>query len=429
LASIIFNFWGEIRLKYYLRSVNYQQTLDYLFSALPMYQRIGTSAFKKDLTNTLKLCESLSNPQNELKTIHVAGTNGKGSSSHMIASVLQSAGYKVGLYTSPHLKSFTERIRINGTPISEPEVVDFVARLKPMIDEVQPSFFEMTVAMAFDYFRNQQVDVAVIEVGLGGRLDSTNIITPEISLITNIGYDHMDMLGDTLAKISFEKAGIIKEGIPVVIAESQRETKSVFLKIATERNARITFADQFGLDWDAYELDLFGSYQKKNIKGVLVTLNKLKDQGWKINEQAVRQGLANVLSQTGLKGRWQQLGEKPLVICDTGHNKEAFDYIIPQIEATKHEQLFMVLGFVNDKKLDELIPKLPKHAQYIFCEANVPRAMKLDQLKALADPFSLKADYVKDVNAAFALAKSKATEKDMIYIGGSTFVVAEIEDL
>jgi dihydrofolate synthase/folylpolyglutamate synthase len=237
------------------------------------------------------------------------------------------------------------------------------------------------------------------------------------------------MLGDTLAKISFEKAGIIKEGIPVVIAESQRETKSVFLKIATERNARITFADQFGLDWDAYELDLFGSYQKKNIKGVLVTLNKLKDQGWKINEQAVRQGLANVLSQTGLKGRWQQLGEKPLVICDTGHNKEAFDYIIPQIEATKHEQLFMVLGFVNDKKLDELIPKLPKHAQYIFCEANVPRAMKLDQLKALADPFSLKADYVKDVNAAFALAKSKATEKDMIYIGGSTFVVAEIEDL
>jgi dihydrofolate synthase/folylpolyglutamate synthase len=429
LASIIFNFWGEIRLKYYLRSVNYQQTLDYLFSALPMYQRIGTSAFKKDLTNTLKLCESLSNPQNEFKTIHVAGTNGKGSSSHMIASVLQSAGYKVGLYTSPHLKSFTERIRINGTPISEPEVVDFVARLKPMIDEVQPSFFEMTVAMAFDYFRNQQVDVAVIEVGLGGRLDSTNIITPEISLITNIGYDHMDMLGDTLAKISFEKAGIIKEGIPVVIAESQRETKSVFLKIATERNARITFADQFGLDWDAYELDLFGSYQKKNIKGVLVTLNKLKDQGWKINEQAVRQGLANVLSQTGLKGRWQQLGEKPLVICDTGHNKEAFDYIIPQIEATKHEQLFMVLGFVNDKKLDELIPKLPKHAQYIFCEANVPRAMKLDQLKALADPFSLKADYVKDVNAAFALAKSKATEKDMIYIGGSTFVVAEIEDL
>ncbi|MFT6215797.1 MAG: dihydrofolate synthase/folylpolyglutamate synthase [Roseivirga sp.] len=429
MASIIFNFWGEIRLKYYLRSVNYQQTLDYLFSALPMYQRIGTSAFKKDLTNTLKLCESLSNPQNELKTIHVAGTNGKGSSSHMIASVLQSAGYKVGLYTSPHLKSFTERIRINGTPISEPEVVDFVARLKPMIDEVQPSFFEMTVAMAFDYFRNQQVDVAVIEVGLGGRLDSTNIITPEISLITNIGYDHMDMLGDTLAKISFEKAGIIKEGIPVVIAESQRETKSVFLKIATERNARITFADQFGLDWDAYELDLFGSYQKKNIKGVLVTLNKLKDQGWKINEQAVRQGLANVLSQTGLKGRWQQLGEKPLVICDTGHNKEAFDYIIPQIEATKHEQLFMVLGFVNDKKLDELIPKLPKHAQYIFCEANVPRAMKLDQLKALADPFSLKADYVKDVNAAFALAKSKATEKDMIYIGGSTFVVAEIEDL
>jgi dihydrofolate synthase/folylpolyglutamate synthase len=409
--------------------VNYQQTLDYLFSALPMYQRIGNSAFKKDLTNTLMLCEALGNPQNEFKSIHIAGTNGKGSSSHMIASVLQSAGYKVGLYTSPHLKSFTERIRINGRPISEEGVVDFVARLKPTIDQVQPSFFEMTVAMAFDYFRNEEVDVAVIEVGLGGRLDSTNIITPEISLITNIGFDHMDMLGDTLEKIAFEKAGIIKDSVPVVIGETQTETRSVFLKIVKERNANITFADQFGLNWQEYDLDLFGSYQQKNIKGVLVTLNKLKNLGWKITEENIKEGLAEVRSKTGLKGRWQQLAESPLIICDTGHNKEAFDYIIPQIEATPYQQLFMVLGFVNDKKLDELIPKLPKGAHFVFCEAKVPRAMKLDQIKTLTEPFALNAEYVLDVNEAIQLAKSKANKDDMIYIGGSTFVVAEIEDL
>lgn len=409
--------------------MNYQQTLDYLFSALPMYQRIGNSAFKKDLTNTLMLCEALGNPQNEFKSIHIAGTNGKGSSSHMIASVLQSAGYKVGLYTSPHLKSFTERIRINGRPISEEGVVDFVARLKPTIDQVQPSFFEMTVAMAFDYFRNEEVDVAVIEVGLGGRLDSTNIITPEISLITNIGFDHMDMLGDTLEKIAFEKAGIIKDSVPVVIGETQTETRSVFLKIVKERNANITFADQFGLNWQEYDLDLFGSYQQKNIKGVLVTLNKLKNLGWKITEENIKEGLAEVRSKTGLKGRWQQLAESPLIICDTGHNKEAFDYIIPQIEATPYQQLFMVLGFVNDKKLDELIPKLPKGAHFVFCEAKVPRAMKLDQIKTLTEPFALNAEYVLDVNEAIQLAKSKANKDDMIYIGGSTFVVAEIEDL
>ncbi|MFT6828285.1 MAG: dihydrofolate synthase/folylpolyglutamate synthase [Roseivirga sp.] len=394
-----------------------------------MYQRIGNSAFKKDLTNTLMLCEALGNPQNEFKSIHIAGTNGKGSSSHMIASVLQSAGYKVGLYTSPHLKSFTERIRINGRPISEEGVVDFVARLKPTIDQVQPSFFEMTVAMAFDYFRNEEVDVAVIEVGLGGRLDSTNIITPEISLITNIGFDHMDMLGDTLEKIAFEKAGIIKDSVPVVIGETQTETRSVFLKIVKERNANITFADQFGLNWQEYDLDLFGSYQQKNIKGVLVTLNKLKNLGWKITEENIKEGLAEVRSKTGLKGRWQQLAESPLIICDTGHNKEAFDYIIPQIEATPYQQLFMVLGFVNDKKLDELIPKLPKGAHFVFCEAKVPRAMKLDQIKTLTEPFALNAEYVLDVNEAIQLAKSKANKDDMIYIGGSTFVVAEIEDL
>ena len=272
-----------------------------------MYQRVGNVAFKKDLTNTVKLCAALDNPQDKFKTVHVAGTNGKGSSSHMIASILQSAGYKVGLYTSPHLKSFTERIRINGQPISEENVVDFVARIQPQIEEIQPSFFEMTVAMAFDYFAKEQVDIAVIEVGLGGRLDSTNVITPVVSLITNIGFDHMDMLGDTLEKIAFEKAGIIKEGVPVVIGESQNETTPVFQQVAKERNSPLIFADQKTWDTTAYQLDLPGSYQAKNLKGVLASIEILRHQGWNIPEGSIAQGLNSVRTQTGLKGRWQVL--------------------------------------------------------------------------------------------------------------------------
>tara|TARA_R110000823_G_scaffold295431_1_gene414633 strand:- start:114566 stop:115795 length:1230 start_codon:yes stop_codon:yes gene_type:complete len=409
--------------------VNYQQTLDYLFSALPMYQRVGNVAFKKDLTNTIKLCEAVNNPQHKFKSVHVAGTNGKGSSSHMLASVFQSAGYKVGLYTSPHLKSFTERIRINGQPIPEQYVVDFVARIQPTIDEIHPSFFEMTVAMAFDYFAEEQVDIAIIEVGLGGRLDSTNIITPELSLITNIGFDHMDMLGNTLQEIAFEKAGVIKRNIPVVIGESQNETTSVFTKKAKEMNSELVFADQEPLNTSEYSLDLPGAYQAKNIKGVLASVNVLRNKGWKISEEALAHGLANVRTQTGLKGRWQILSEAPLTVCDTGHNKEAFDYIIPQIESCSFEKLYMVLGFVNDKKLDTLIPRLPAQAEFIFCEAKVPRAMKLERIEELVSPYGLKADFVQDVNEAIALAKSKATKNDMIYIGGSTFVVAEIEAL
>ena len=394
-----------------------------------MYQRVGNVAFKKDLTNTVKLCAALHNPQDKFKTVHVAGTNGKGSSSHMIASILQSAGYKVGLYTSPHLKSFTERIRINGQPISEENVVDFVARIQPQIEAVQPSFFEMTVAMAFDYFAKEQVDIAVIEVGLGGRLDSTNVITPVVSLITNIGFDHMDMLGDTLEKIAFEKAGIIKEGVPVVIGESQNETTTVFKQVAKERNSPLVFADQKLWDITAYQLDLPGSYQAKNLKGVLASIEILRHQGWNIPEGSIAQGLNSVRMQTGLKGRWQVLNEKPLTVCDTGHNNEAFDYILPQLNACDFDELFMVMGFVNDKKLDQLIPRLPQNAHFIFCEAKVPRAMKLDRLKELTDNYGLNRSFVSDVNDAISLARSKASEKDMIYIGGSTFVVAEIEEL
>lgn len=394
-----------------------------------MYQRVGNVAFKKDLTNTLRLCEVLYKPQNKFKSIHVAGTNGKGSSSHMLASILQSAGYKVGLYTSPHLKSFTERIRINGKPIPEQNVVDFVTKIRSTIEEIKPSFFEMTVAMAFDYFAKEKVDVAVVEVGLGGRLDSTNVITPELSLITNIGFDHMDMLGNTLQEIAFEKAGIIKRNVPVIIGESQNETTAVFDKVAKEKESQLLFADQLVFDTSKYRLDLPGTYQAKNIKGVLASINVLDNCGWEISEEALVHGLANVRSQTGLKGRWQILSEAPLTVCDTGHNKEAFDYIIPQIASCSYEKLYMVLGFVNDKKLDGLIPRLPTKAEFIFCEAKVPRAMKLEHIQELTKPFNLKSDFVQDVNEAIALAKSKATKNDMIYIGGSTFVVAEIEEL
>lgn len=394
-----------------------------------MYQRVGNVAFKKDLNNTIKLCEAVNNPQHKFKSVHVAGTNGKGSSSHMLASIFQSAGYKVGLYTSPHLKSFTERIRINGQPIPEQYVVDFVVRIQPTIDEIHPSFFEMTVAMAFDYFAEEQVDIAIIEVGLGGRLDSTNIITPELSLITNIGFDHMDMLGNTLQEIAFEKAGVIKRNVPVVIGEFQNETTSVFTKKAKEMNSELVFADQEPLNTSEYSLDLPGTYQTKNIKGVLAAVDMLRNKGWEISEEALAHGLANVRTQTSLKGRWQILSEAPLTVCDTGHNKEAFDYIIPQIESSSFEKLYMVLGFVNDKKLDTLIPRLPAQAEFIFCEAKVPRAMKLERIEELVSPYGLKADFVQDVNEAIALAKSKATKNDMIYIGGSTFVVAEIEAL
>lgn len=408
--------------------MTYQEALDFMLKALPMYQRVGQAAFKKDLTNTIKLCEALGNPHKKFKSIHVAGTNGKGSTSHMLASVLQTNGYQVGLYTSPHLKSFTERIRINGQEVDESFVISFVEDNQKLIEEIQPSFFEMTVAMAFQYFAQQKVDIAVIEVGLGGRLDSTNIITPEVSVITNIGFDHMEMLGDTLEKIAFEKAGIIKEQVPVVITEKQPETEVVFRKVAEKKEAPISFAEE--LSFDEIPLsDLQGAYQAKNIKGVLATLQVLKEQDWNITDENTRFGLSQVQSNTGLKGRWQQLNSHPLTICDTGHNKEAFQYIVDQLSRQLYKDLYMVLGFVKEKDLNPILAMLPEHANLIFCEPKIPRALLIDELKAKTNHLKQGRDYVQDVNEAIALAKSKATAEDMIYIGGSTFVVAEIEGL
>lgn len=399
-----------------------------MFKALPMYQRVGQAAFKKDLTNTIRLCEALGNPHKQFKSIHVAGTNGKGSTSHMLASVLQASGYQVGLYTSPHLKSFTERIRINGQEVDESFVVSFVEDNQELIQEIQPSFFEMTVAMAFQYFAQQKVDIAVIEVGLGGRLDSTNIITPEVSVITNIGFDHMEMLGDTLEKIAFEKAGIIKKQVPVVITEKQAETEAVFRNVAVEKEAPISFAED--LSFDEIPLsDLQGAYQVKNVKGVLATLEILKEQGWNITVGSTQLGLSQVQANTGLKGRWQQLNSHPLTICDTGHNKEAFQYIIDQISRQIYNNLYMVLGFVKEKDLNPILTMLPENAKLIFCEPKIPRALLIDELKAKTSHLKQELDYVQDVNEAIELAKSKAAADDMIYIGGSTFVVAEIEGL
>ncbi|MBO3697323.1 folylpolyglutamate synthase/dihydrofolate synthase family protein [Roseivirga sp. E12] len=405
--------------------MNYQETLDYLFQALPMYQRVGKAAFKKDLSNTIALCEHLGNPQNGFKSIHVAGTNGKGSSSHMLASILQASGLKVGLYTSPHLKNFTERIKINGQEISRLSVIEFVESNKAVIETIQPSFFEMTVAMAFDHFAREKVDIAVIEVGLGGRLDSTNIITPEICLITNIGFDHMEMLGDTLPEIAREKAGVIKEGVPVVVSELNTETKPVFDSVAASRKAQISYADKD----TSLETDLKGGYQQMNVSGVLKVIEVLGDLGWDIEEPAIKKGLLNVVRSTGLKGRWQTIGINPLTICDTGHNKDAFQYIVDQLNDQKFRELHMVLGFVNDKNIDDLIHMIPKNAHLTFCQSSVPRAMPLEVLKSKVNALNIEAEFIRDVNEAMTHARNRAEENDLIFVGGSTFVVAEIDNL
>jgi dihydrofolate synthase/folylpolyglutamate synthase len=420
---------------------NYSSALNYLYDRLPMFQRIGAAAYNRDLTNTLALCEALGNPQNKLKCIHVAGTNGKGSSSHMIAAMLQSAGYKTGLYTSPHLKEFTERIRINGQEIEQAFVVDFVKRIKPSIEKISPSFFEMTVAMAFDYFVFQGVDVAVIEVGLGGRLDSTNVITPLVSLITNISYDHKDLLGNTLQQIAFEKAGIIKRTAPVVISEEQTEVRDVFLKKAAEENTPLEFASsRFTFDgrtisengiirFEDMNPQLKGDYQTKNIPGVLLTIEKLNEKGFLISEANIKSGIENVITLTGLKGRWQKLGEQPLIIADTGHNEAGIQEIVKQISSIKYERLHMVIGMVKDKDISGVLRLLPKEANYYFCQAKIPRAMDANDLAKNAQEFTLLGEIVPDVNSALTRAKERAGKNDFIFIGGSTFVVAEINDL
>jgi len=403
--------------------MTYKETTDWMFSQLPMYQMQGASAYKKDLSNTILLMNHLHNPEAKFKSIHVAGTNGKGSTSSMIASILQEAGYKVGLYTSPHLKDFRERIRINGDKISEDFVIDFIADNKSFFEANQLSFFEMTVGLAFDFFAKTQVDVAIIEVGMGGRLDSTNVITPLLSVITNIGFDHTDFLGNTLSKIAFEKAGIIKSNIPVVIGEYEEETQSVFLDKAKIEDSPIYFAQDN--PEVTYECVLLGDYQRKNLKTVLQAIDLLKTD-FNIEVNQIKLGLKNVIQNTGLLGRWQILNTQPFTVCDTAHNSQGLKIVLDQIQKHTFEALHVVLGVVNDKDLDSILPLFPKNAKYYFCKPNVPRGLDADKLGKKANDFGLIGKVYDSVSEAYINAKLLAQKTDFIYIGGSTFVVAEI---
>jgi dihydrofolate synthase/folylpolyglutamate synthase len=403
--------------------MTYKETTDWMFAQLPMFHMQGASAYKKDLTNTHLLVEHLQHPEIKFKSIHVAGTNGKGSTSSMIASILQEAGYKVGLYTSPHLKDFRERIRINGKMISEDFVVDFILENKSFFEANQLSFFEMTVGLAFDYFAKEQVDVAVIEVGMGGRLDSTNVITPLVSVITNIGFDHMQFLGDTLPEIATEKAGIIKSNIPVVIGEYTEETKSVFLDKAKFEDAPIYFAQDN--PEVTYECALLGDYQVHNKKTVLQTIELLQSQ-FNIEEKHIKLGLKNVIQNTGLLGRWQILKQKPFTVCDTAHNSHGLKIVLNQIQKYSFENFHIVFGVVNDKDLDSILPLFPKNAKYYFCKPNVPRGLNSEILKQKASDFGLYGEVFNSVSEAYKNAREMALKSDFIYIGGSTFVVAEI---
>lgn len=389
-----------------------------------MYQRVGQSAYKADLTATINLANYLKNPERSFKTVHVAGTNGKGSTSHMLASVFQEAGYKTGLYTSPHLKDFRERIKINGEMIPKNYVSEFVENHKSYFEQNQLSFFEMTVGLAFDYFRKEKVDIAIIEVGMGGRLDSTNIITPEVSVITNIGLDHTQFLGDTLEKVAIEKAGIIKEGIPVIIGETLPETERVFERIAAERNSAIIFAET--LDSSDYFSDLKGSYQQKNIKTVLASLGVLRRKGWDISEENIVNGLLNTIKNTGLMGRWQILNERPKVICDTGHNKEGLQLVMEQLLKETYKRLHIVLGVVSDKDLGAVLPLFPKDAIYYFCKPNIPRGLDASLLLSRARGFGLVGEEYISVKKAYSAAVEAASGEDLVFVGGSTFVVAEV---
>ena len=401
--------------------MNYQQTLDWMFAQLPMYQRQGETAFKKDLTNILAFSRKLNFPEKKFKSIHVGGTNGKGSTSHMLSSILQEAGYKVGLYTSPHLKNFTERIRINGQEIPKKTVTSFINENKSFLESQKLSFFEMTVGLAFDYFANEKVDIAIIEVGLGGRLDSTNIIKPELSVITNIGLDHTQFLGETLPEIAYEKAGIIKENIPVIIGEEQLEVKDVFINKALENNSSIFFASERDFK---FKTDLLGDYQKNNSRTAATVISQIK--GFDVSDKNIEQGLLNIVKNTNLKGRWQVLEQTPKVICDTAHNKEGLLLVLNQLSNQEYKLLHIVLGVVSDKDLDSLLSLFPKQARYYFCKPNIPRGLSEDLLEQAAKEFELFGDKYSSVEKAYASALLNANQNDMIFIGGSTFVVAEV---
>ncbi len=430
--------------------MNYQQTIDYLFTRLPMFSRIGAAAYKADLTNTVKLCESLGSPQTKFKTIHVAGTNGKGSVSHMLAAILQIAGYKTGLYTSPHLRDFRERIKVDGEMVSEKFVIDFTEKIKPLIEEISPSFFEITVAMAFEYFAEQTVDVAIIEVGLGGRLDSTNIITPELSVITNIGWDHMNLLGNSLEKIAFEKAGIIKKEVPVIIGEILPETIPVFESVAKEKNAPLSVASQkkqvVDWHWEKHELivevseehhtdhktwhlDLPGIYQTKNLLTVLEACHHLKEQGWKIDDDIIQKGLKQVKKLTGLHGRWEIIHQSPTVVLDVAHNVDGIKQLVQQIELTDHRELHIITGMVKDKEVERILSLLPKEAHYYFTKAQIPRAIPENELAAKANLVQLIGHSFPDVNIALKSALQHAHPEDLVIVCGSVFLVGEVNNL
>ena len=428
--------------------MDYVQTLAYLFSKLPLYSRIGAAAYRTDLVNTIELCDFIGNPQDTFKSVHIAGTNGKGSTSHMLAAIFQAAGYKTGLYTSPHLKDFRERIRVNGEMIREDFVIDFVRRIRPLSEKIDPSFFEVTVAMAFDYFAEERVDIAIVEVGLGGRLDSTNIITPGLSIITQIGYDHMNMLGDTLPAIAGEKAGIIKKGVPVVIGETHPETTAVFDKKAALEGAPLTYADhhRFVADWsydrhilvaevttlpsndkDYYRLDLGGIYQIKNLVTVLEAVRILKSQGWQLEHEAVHHALEHVRRLTGLHGRWEVIRENPTVALDVAHNEDGIRQLVRQIELTDHETLHIVIGMVKDKEIYKVLDLLPRQAHYYFTRAQIPRALPEDQLAEQAGMQGLQGRAYPTVMEAVHAATAHARAKDLVVVCGSVFVVGEVE--
>ncbi|MFS4417692.1 bifunctional folylpolyglutamate synthase/dihydrofolate synthase [Maribacter sp. 2307ULW6-5] len=402
--------------------MTYEQTLQWMFGQLPMYQREGKRAYNAKMDGIKHFAQHLGHPETGFKSIHVAGTNGKGSSSHMLASILQEAGYRVGLYTSPHLKDFRERIRINGNKVPEAFVCRFIFENKTFLEAHQLSFFEMTVGMAFSYFAVEQVDVAVVEVGLGGRLDSTNIISPEVSLITNIGYDHMDMLGNTLPEIAFEKAGIIKPGVPVVISQRQEETTPVFERVAKERGSPLFFAD--GLKLTNYPSSLLGHYQKRNSLGVLAVLDKLPQ--FPVSEEDKKRGLLRVQENTGLLGRWQVLGQRPLTICDTAHNRDGLALVVKQVQQQRYQHLHVVLGVVRDKDLAPLLALLPQEARYYFCSPAVPRGKPAEALAEAAGQFGLLGHIYASVHEAYEAAQKAAATNDLVFVGGSTFTVAEV---